>query len=265
MNINSNSPIFQSDGVQIQQKDLSEKLASGKKVNNAIDGASAQQIIERLTSEVEGKRQAITNVFDGISFTQTAESGLSNINSDVDRIRELTVQSGNGILSAADRDAIQLEITQLQKNISQTIEQTNFAGRPLLSGDDSISFQAGVGANQSISVDTQNVASEIGGILNINITSGTSVNDALSEADQALEFIGSARSELGATQNQFESVARGLTQGNIDAAESRGRIQDLDFAQATSQSVINDIRSQAALTVQAQANIQEGQALALLS
>jgi flagellin len=141
----------------------------------------------------------------------------------------------------------------------------NFTGRPLLSEDDSISFQAGVGANQSISVDTQNVASEIDGILNINITSGTSVNDALSAADQALEFIGSARSELGATQNRFESVARVLTQGDIDAAESRGRIQDLDFAQATSQSVINNIRSQAALTVQAQANIQEGQALALLS
>lgn len=251
--------------IQEKQESLFEKLASGKKVNNAIDGATAQQIIERLTSEGEGKRQAITNVFDGISFTQTAESGLSNINFDVERIRELTVQSGNGILSAADRDAIQSEITQLQKNISQTIEQTNFAGRPLLSEDDSISFQAGVGANQSISVDTQNVASEIDGILNINITSGTSVNDALSAADQALEFIGSARSELGATQNRFESVARVLTQGDIDAAESRGRIQDLDFAQATSQSVINNIRSQAALTVQAQANIQEGQALALLS
>jgi len=86
---------------QIQQKEdnLFEKLASGKKVNSALDDAAAQQIIDRLTTQVEGNRQAINNVYDGISVAQIAEGGLSTINNDVNRIRELSLQSGSGILN----------------------------------------------------------------------------------------------------------------------------------------------------------------------
>ena len=101
--------------VQEKQNSLFEKLASGKRVNNALDDASAQQIIDRLTSEVEGNRQAINNVYDGISVAQVAEGGLGSVNDDVNRIRELTLQSGNGVLSAGDRRAIQSEITQLDR------------------------------------------------------------------------------------------------------------------------------------------------------
>ena len=111
---------------QIQQKEdkLFEKLASGKKVNSALDDAAAQQIIDRFTTQVEGNRQAIKNVYDGISVAQIAEGGLSTINDNVNRIRELSLQSGSGILNDSDRRAIQSEITQLQKNIVQSIEQT---------------------------------------------------------------------------------------------------------------------------------------------
>ena len=77
--------------------------------------------------------------------------------------------------------------------------------------------------------------------------------------------LGSARGDLGATQNRFESAARTLTQANVNTAEARSRIQDLDFAQAVSQQASNDVLGQAALTVQAQANQQEGQVLSLLS
>ena len=112
---------------------------------------------------------------------------------------------------------------------------------------------------------TQDIAAQLGGVLNIDITSGTSVNDALSAADSALEIIGGARSDLGATQNRFESAARTLTQANVNTADARSRIQDLDFAQASSQRASNDVQSQAALSVQAQANQQQGQVLALLN
>ncbi|QDG37706.1 flagellin [Alteromonas mediterranea] len=251
--------------VQEKQNNLFEKLASGKKVNNALDDAAAQQIIDRLTSEVEGNRQSLNNVYDGISVAQVAEGGLGSINDDVNRIRELTLQSGNGVLSSGDRRAIQSEITQLQENISQTIEQTNFAGKPLLSENGSLDFQSGANANQSISINTQDIASQLGGVLSIDITAGTSVNEALEAADAAIETIGSARGDLGATQNRFESAARTLTQANVNTAEARSRIQDLDFAQAVSQQASNDVLGQAALTVQAQANQQEGQVLSLLS
>ncbi|MBR9783208.1 MAG: flagellin [Gammaproteobacteria bacterium] len=260
---NSTSSILSQ--VQERQESLMEKLASGKKINDATDGAAAQQIIDRLTSEVEGNRQSLNNVYDGISVAQVAEGGLGSINDDVNRIRELTLQSGNGVLSSGDRRAIQSEITQLQENISQTIEQTNFAGKPLLSENGSLDFQSGANANQSISINTQDIASQLGGLLSIDITAGTSVNEALEVADAAIETIGSARGDLGATQNRFESAARTLTQANVNTAEARSRIQDLDFAQAVSQQASNDVLGQAALTVQAQANQQEGQVLSLLS
>ncbi|AIF98143.1 flagellin N-terminal helical domain-containing protein [Alteromonas australica] len=251
--------------IQERQNSLFEKLASGKQVNDATDGAAAQQIIDRLTSEVEGSRQAVSNVYDGISLAQVAEGGLSIINDDVNRIRELTLQSGSGILSDGDRQALQSEISQLQDNISQTIEQTNFAGKPLLSEDGALSFQVGANAGNSVDIETQDFASQLSSVLSIDLTSGTSINDALSAADDAIELVGGAQGELGATQNALQSTARNLTQANVNAAESRSRIQDLDFAQATSQQAANDVLSQSALTIQAQANQQEGQVLALLS
>ena len=249
--------------IQDKQTNLMEKMASGKKVNSAMDGAAAQQIIDRLTSQIEGNRQSITNAYDGISMAQVAEGGMAGISNDVNRIRELTIQAGNGIMSDADRQAIQSEITQLQDNISQTIEQTNFAGKPLLSSDSEISFQIGANAGQSIGVKTQDMASSLNDVLNIDITSGN-IDDALKAADSAIDTVGSARSDLGATQASFESAARNLTQNDISTSAARSRIQDLDYAQAASQSAANDVLSQANIAVQAQSNQQQGQVLSLL-
>ena len=94
MQINNNMTSNNISLVEQKQNNLLEKLASGKKVNNAQDDAAAQQIIDRLTSEVEGNRQSLNNVYDGISLAQVAEGGLGSINDDVNRIRELTLQSG---------------------------------------------------------------------------------------------------------------------------------------------------------------------------
>lgn len=266
-NINSTSSSTGSLLQQIQEKQntLLEKLASGKRINSAADGAAAQQIIDRLTSQVEGNRQAVNNAYDGISLAQVAESGLSGINDDASRIRELTVQAGNGILNDADRKAIQSEISQLQANISQTIEQTNFAGKPLLSQDSSVGFQVGANSGQQIDVKTSDVNSQLSDLLSIDVTDPASLNDALNSADAALEALGSTRAGLGATQNQFESAARNLTQSDVNTSAARSRIQDTDYALATSQNIANDILGQANIAIQAQANQQQGQVLALLN
>jgi len=94
MKVSGESPSSQLQQIQEKQDNLFEKLASGKKVNSALDDAAAQQIIDRFTTQVEGNRQAIKNVYDGISVAQIAEGGLSTINDNVNRIRELTLQSG---------------------------------------------------------------------------------------------------------------------------------------------------------------------------
>ncbi len=251
--------------IQDKQTNLMEKLASGKKVNSAADGAAAQQIIDRLTSQVEGNRQAMNNAYDGISLSQVAEGGVAGINDDVSRIRELSMQAGNGILSAADKDAIQAEITQLQDNIKQTAEQTNFAGKPLLASDDEISFQVGANSGQSISVNSQDIASRLGDVLSIDVTTSEGASAALDSVDTAMQSLNDYRAELGAAQSQFESTARNLGQADVNTAAARSRIQDTDYAQATADSAANEVRGQAALTVQAQANQQQGQVLSLLS
>jgi flagellin len=262
-NTGSNTSLLQQ--VQNKQESILEKLSSGKRINSAADGAAAQQIIDRLTTQVEGNRQSISNAFDGVSLTQVAEGGLAGINRDVNRIRELSVQSGNGLLNDADRRAIQSEVTQLQENISQTIEQTEFAGKSLLSSDGNIDFQIGANAGQKIGVATQDVATSLNDILNVNLSTAQGAQDALAIADDATEFVGSARADLGATQNQFESAARNLTQTDVNVSAARSRIQDTEFAKAGSENVAAGILSQASLAVQDMANQQQGQMLSLLN
>lgn len=263
INTESNSSILQQ--LQQKQETLFERLASGRRVNSASDDSAAQQIIDRLTTQVEGNRQSISNAFDGVSLAQVAEGGLSGINDDVNRIRELSVQAGNGLLNDADRSALQSEISQLQENITQTIDQTTFGGRELLSEDSSIEFQVGANPGQRIGVGTSDLAAQLDSVLNIDVSTSQGAQDALDAADEALEVVGGARAELGATQNQFESAARNLSQADVNVSAARSRLQDLDFAQATTDSIATGIQSQAALTVQAQANQQQGQVLSLLS
>ena len=256
-NTDSNSALLQQ--VQQRQDTLLERLATGRRVNSAADDSAAQQIIDRLTSQVEGNRQSIANAYDGVSLAQVAESGLQGINDDAQRIRELSVQAGNGALNDADRQALQSEITQLQDNITQTIEQTNFGGRSLLSSNGSIDFQVGANAGQQISVSTNDVQAELNDLLNVDVSTAAGAQDV------ALEFVGSARGDLGAVQNQFESAARNLSQTDINVSAARSRIQDTDFAQTTSESAAAGVLGQSALSVQAQANQSQGQVLTLLS
>ena len=262
-NTDSNPALLQQ--VQQRQDTLLERLATGRRVNSAADDSAAQQIIDRLTSQVEGNRQSIANAYDGVSLAQVAESGLQGINDDAQRIRELSVQAGNGALNDADRQALQSEITQLQDNITQTIEQTNFGGRSLLSSNGSIDFQVGANAGQQISVSTNDVQAELNDLLNVDVSTAAGAQNALDVADVALEFVGSARGDLGAVQNQFESAARNLSQTDINVSAARSRIQDTDFAQTTSESAAAGVLGQSAISVQAQANQSQGQVLTLLS
>ena len=102
-------------------------------------------------------------------------------------------------------------------------------------------------------------------ILNVDLSTAQGAEDALAIADDATEFVGSARADLGATQNQFESAARNLTQTDVNVSAARSRIQDTDFAQAESENVAAGILSQTSLAVQGMANQQQGQVLSLLN
>ncbi|MFT5312570.1 MAG: flagellin [Paraglaciecola sp.] len=263
LNTDSNSSFLQQ--IQQKQESILEKLASGKRINSASDGAAAQQIIDRLSTQVEGGRQSISNAYDGIALSQVAESGLSGINNDVNRIRELSVQAGNGVLSEGDRQAIQAEVKQLQENITDNIEQTDFAGKQLLTSDGNIDFQVGANGEQKITVATQDVAKGLSDILNVDLSTASGAEDALAAADKASVFVGEAQADLGATQNGFERAARNLSQSDVNISAARSRIQDTDFAQASADNVSSGILNQANIAVQVQANQQQGQVLSLLN
>ena len=112
---------------------------------------------------------------------------------------------------------------------------------------------------------TQDVAASLNDILNVDLSTAQGAEDALAIADDATEFVGIARADLGATQNQFESAARNLTQTDVNVSAARSRIQDTDFAQATSENAAAGILSQTSLAVQGIANQQQGQVLSLLN
>lgn len=263
VNSSSNNSILQQ--VQERQNNLLERLASGRQINSAADGAAAQQIIDRLSSQVSGNQQALNNVYDGISLAQVGDAALSGVNDDVARIRELSVQAGNGLLTDADRSALQQEVTQLQDNIRSTLENTNFNGNSLFTADGSLDFQSGANAGQSIGVNTRDLPTALNDILNADISTASGAQAALDSADSAIETVGSNRAEFGAVQNRFESTARQLTTQTVNEQAARSRIQDTDFAATSAENAAAGVLSQANIAVQAQANQQQSQVLALLS
>ena len=130
-----------------------QRLSSGLRINSAKDDAAGLSIAERMTTQVRGLNQGIRNLADGVSLSQTAEGGLESIANNLQRVRELAVQSANFTNSAGDRAAIQMEVAQLQEEITRVANQTSFNGTKLLNGSFTVaSFQAGANVGETVEV-----------------------------------------------------------------------------------------------------------------
>lgn len=246
-----------------------ERLSSGFRINRAADDAAGLQITDRFTSQIQGLNQSVRNANDAISLVQTAEGALAETTTSLQRIRQLAIQSQNGINSSADRAALQQEVTALVAELSRIGTDTNFAGNSILSGDFSAVFQVGANAGQTISVNLSSTtgasfgASGLGvGTVDIGTTSGASA--ALAAIDTAISSIGSQRAELGALQNRFQSTIRNLSNVVENLSGAKSRIKDTDFATETANLTRNQIIQQASTTVLAQANQRPQSALSLL-
>src|SRR5690606_12851561 len=132
-----------------------ERLSSGLRINSAKDDAAGQAIANRMTSQVKGLNQAQRNANDGISISQTAEGGLNQVNENLQRIRELTVQAQNGTNSASDIDSIQQEVNQRLEEINRIAQETDFNANKLLSDSapTTISIQVGSEDGQKIEIE----------------------------------------------------------------------------------------------------------------
>ncbi|MBT42787.1 MAG: flagellin FliC, partial [Idiomarina sp.] len=243
------------------------RLSSGFRINSAADDAAGLQISSRMTSQIEGLNQAVRNANDGISLAQTAEGALQEVTTSLQRMRQLAVQSQNGINSDDDRAALQKEVDALRTEIGRIASTTTFAGTNLLEGDYSSNFLVGADAGQNITVVIgQSFSTGAGGLSigSVNISPAASAGTALGKLDEALSMVNSTRADLGALQNRFQSTIRNLSNISENVTAARSRIQDTDFAQETANLTKFQIQQQASTTILAQANQRPQAALSLL-
>lgn len=250
-----------------------QRLSSGFRINSAADDAAGLQISNRMTSQVNGLNQSVRNAYDGISVAQVGEGAMQEVTSMLQRMRELVVQSDNGINSAADRTAIQAEIGELQKEIDRVAQSTAFSGRKLLDGSlatDGVNFLVGPNGNpaERVNIKFASVTTDALGIdstaIDVTEGSGLSAQDMLATLDSALSDVGRSRSALGAKQNRLQSTISNLSNIAENVSAARSRIMDTDFAAETAKLVRFQIMQQASVAILAQANQRPASVLSLL-
>ncbi|MES1949040.1 flagellin, partial [Salinisphaera sp. C84B14] len=156
-----------------------ERLSSGSKINSAKDDAAGQAISNRMTSQINGLKQASSNANDGISLAQTTEGALNQINDNLQRVRELSVQAANGTNSQSDLESIQNEITQRLGEIDRVSEQTAFNGTKVLDGSKTeIKIQVGDKDDQTISINLENMDSASLGLEGFNVDGSVAYDEA---------------------------------------------------------------------------------------
>jgi flagellin len=255
-----------------------EKLSSGQRINKASDDASGLAVSEKMRSQIRGLNQAGRNIQNGISFIQTTEGYLAETTDILQRLRELSVQSANGIYTDEDRMQIQVEVSQLVAEVDRIASHAQFNGMNLLtgrfgeSGEQVMQFQIGANADQNtrVFIGTMTatalslITDQSGTAEKLTIGSPEKANSALATIDEALKSVNKQRADLGAYQNRFETAVRGIgiAAENLQAAESR--IRDADMASEIVEYTKNQILTQSGTAMLAQANSQSQNVLALL-
>ena len=258
-----------------------EKLSSGLRINRAGDDASGLAVSEKMRSQIRGLNKASENAANGISFIQSTEGYLQETQDILQRMRELAVQSSNGIYTEEDRMQIQVEVSQLVDEIDRIASHAQFNGMNMLTGrfaaetgentvTASMWFHIGANMDQRERVYIGTMTSEglnirdVGNKEFITLESPEESNRAIGVLDMALKKVNKQRADLGAYQNRLEHAVRGLDVGaeNLQAAESR--IRDTDMASEMVEYTKNQILTQAGTAMLAQANMKTQSVLQLL-
>jgi flagellin len=261
-------------------KDM-EKLSSGERINHAGDDASGLAVSEKMRSQIRGLNQASQNAQNGISFIQVTEGYLQETTDIMQRIRELAVQSSNGIYSDEDRMQIQVEVSQLVAEVDRIASQAQFNGMNMLTGrfaqsqgentiTGSMWFHIGANMDQRMQVYIGTMTAAALGIRDVaaeevmHIDTPETANRAIGTLDEALKRINKQRADLGGYQNRMEYAVKGLdiAAENLQASESR--IRDTDMAERMVEFTKNQVLTQSGTAMLAQANNQSQNVLSLL-
>ena len=251
-----------------------QRLSTGLRVNSAKDDAAGLAIAERMNAQVRGMNVAIRNANDGISLAQTAEGAMGKLGDNLQRMRELAVQSANDTNGASDRTALNAEYQQLAEENARVIANTSFNGQALLTGAGGtagvFAFQVGAGtsADNQISITTTDVATAMGantqGATATLGADATTARTAMTDIDTALTAINGARATMGASQSRFESVISNLQIASENQSAARSRIMDADFAAETASLTRAQVLQQAGTAMLSQANSIPNNVLSLL-
>lgn len=250
-----------------------EKLSSGYRINRAADDAAGLSISESLRSQIRGNKQAINNIQDGINLLQIAESGISVINENLQRVRELCIQAANDTNGSVERNSILSEINARLADINRISKSTKFNNISLLDGTASNTLLQ-IGANAVTSTSTIDVSTVLSSTtvtsigISLSITgatwNSTRIRSYLVQLDTALSSVLTKRSNIGALQNRLESALENLNVMNENLQSSESRIRDLDIAKETASMTKFQILQQASASVLSQANQIPSLALSLL-
>jgi len=247
-----------------------EKLSSGLRINRAGDDASGLAVSEKLRSQIRGLNQAQRNIENGISFIQTTEGYLQETQDILHRIRELAVQSANGIYTPEDRMQIQVEVSQLVDEVNRIASHAQFNGMNILTGAFAresavgavMQFQVGANMDQSEQMFIGTMTAQSLGLQaaqgqegTVSISTVETANQAIGLVDSALKTVSKQRADLGAYQNRFEMAAKGVAIAAENMQASESRIRDVDMANEMVGFVKNQILTQSNTAMLAQANM----------
>ena len=272
------------------------KLASGERINKAADDAAGFAVSENLLADVRSLRMAKKNAMDGISLIQTAESGMTEVNNMLVRLRELAVQAASDTIGNREREYLDKEYLQLKEELDRIANSTEFNGTYLLVGDNELpdemkgsnKFPLEIQVNKNYFQDLDKTASPVN-VIRIDLSDisvytegekslhlgrgeeGTRVNrkenaqNSIGALDGAIQQISKNRAYIGSLQNRLQSTISFLTIQTESLSEARSRIRDADFAEETAAWTQASILQHAGTSVLASANAQPKIALSLLN
>jgi len=259
-----------------QEMDKSmERLSTGLRINRAGDDATGFAVSEKMRTQIRGLAQAEKNVTNGISFVQYTEGSLDQVNEILQRLRELSVQSANGIYSAGDRQQVQLEVSQLIDEIDRMGNTAEFNKVKTLDGTyakqkkNPMTLQVGANQNErlQIFIGTMNATAlklQTAGKRE-TISTPANANKMMGAVDDAIGKVSRQRADLGAYYNRLEITSKALDTQYLNVVATESRIRDADMATEMVEFMKNQILSKSALAMLAQANARPEQVVKLIS
>ena len=259
-----------------------ERLGTGKRINSAADDAAGLQIATRLQGQTNGMTVAQRNISDATALLQTAEGAFDEVSNIMYRMKDLATQAANDTNGTQDRDAISAEMTELNKELSNIMGNTKYAGENLFqdtkdaSGNvtasakftSGMNFQIGSSTGEKLNVDVSAQLSAITSTLS-DLESGTvdsfdNAQDMISKLDGAIGEVGTMRSSLGANINRLGHTAANLAnmKDNTDLALSN--IQDADYATEASTMTRNQLLAQTSMSMLKTSNSMSSMVMNLL-